>query len=86
MSGDGRPLPCVGMASARDGMEERADVLAFLRRRLGACEMMATRNADEAERAGVMKRQLLVLIDEIGGGMHEGEAAIALRRLDEKEV
>lgn len=58
-------------------VEERQDVLALLERRRCACATMVERNPAEAERAGVMQRQLAVLIDEVRAGLHEGEVAAA---------
>lgn len=58
-------------------VDERADTIAFLQRRQSACETIAGRSPDQAERASIMQRQLSVLIDEIRAGMHEGDVEVA---------
>lgn len=73
MSGRGSGQDDYALARA----DERGDVIAFLLRRWRACETMEQADAGQAERAGIMKRQLSVLIDDIRGGMHEGEAEAA---------
>lgn len=63
--------------------EERSDVLAMLERHQRGCLAMEKKHPQETERARVMSGMLSLLIDEVGKGMHEGEAAIdAARRGD----
>lgn len=61
----------------RKGSEERADVLAYLRRRLANCETMAKRSHEFGEQGRDRARQLEVMIDDIEGGLHVSETVVA---------
>lgn len=67
----------MAMGDDRTGQQERADTLAYLQRRLRVVEAMASVQLDHADDARVMKRQLEVILQDIGQGLHEGEAQVA---------
>ncbi|WP_375290385.1 hypothetical protein [Qipengyuania sp.] len=70
----------------RSAQTERSDVLAYLARRRANCELVARKSPEFADGARVQMRQLDVLIDEIRGGMHEGEAQAAASRPTAEEA
>lgn len=55
-------------------------MLAYLARRRANCALVAARCPEFADDAKVQERQCSILIDEIAGGLHEGEAIIAAER------
>ncbi|MBX7496785.1 hypothetical protein K3172_13040 [Qipengyuania sp. 6B39] len=64
----------------RSAEEERADLLAYMKRRRANCVLVAAKSPEFADDAKVLTRQLDILIDEVGGGLHEGEAEVAATR------
>lgn len=54
---------------------ERADTLAYLRRRLANAETMAKRSAEFGEYGRERARQIEVIIGDIENGLHVDEAA-----------
>lgn len=60
----------------RQAQDEREDVLAYLEQRRGNAETMAKRSPEFEHEARERMRQLGVIIDEIGAGLHEGAAAM----------
>ena len=77
MSGSGFIGRALGI---RKATTERSDVLAYMARRRANCALVAERCPEFADDARVQQRQLTILIDEIEGGLHEGEAEIARDR------
>lgn len=61
-------------------LAERADLLSYLARRKANCSLVAKKSPEFAEAARIQERQLNILIDEIKGGLHEGEAEVARTR------
>lgn len=56
---------------------ERGDVLAYLARKQANAERIVERNMDADDYAAHTARALSVLIGDLAGGLHEGEALIA---------
>lgn len=61
-----------------DATTERADVLAYLQRRIANCATMAAKSPEFAADARERQRQLQVLFDDLHAGLHEGSAAVEL--------
>ena len=55
---------------------ERADVLAFLRKRQAAAETVAARWPEDADRARIVVQNISILIEMIEQGLHVGDAAL----------
>lgn len=60
----------------RRPIDERADLVADLRRKRANAATMASRNPEFAEQARDRGRQLDVMIEEIEAGLHVGAAAV----------
>ena len=58
-------------------LQERNDVLAFLLQRQRAAATVAERNPGEADRAIEIVRSILIQIEMIQQGLHEGASAVA---------
>ena len=58
-------------------LQERNDVLAFLLQRQRAAATVAERNPGEADRAIEIVRSILIQIEMIQQGLHEGALAVA---------
>ena len=67
------PLDC-SIEYMRGRREERADVLALLRRRQANAATVLGTGGEFAELAADRARQLAIVIEEIEGGKHLGEA------------
>ncbi|WP_408585943.1 hypothetical protein [Novosphingobium sp.] len=63
-------------AAQRGKARERADMIAFLRKRQRAARTVADRNPAEAERATWLADQIGIEIEAIENALHEGEATI----------
>ena len=57
----------------RSGEEERADVLAYLDRKVANADKMISRSAEFSETAAASKRAWEIARDDIQGGLHVGE-------------
>ena len=64
------------MAILGERSGERADVLAFLRKRRASALTIAARNPGEAERAKIIADQIGIEIEMIEQGLHVGDAAV----------
>lgn len=64
-------------AAQRGKALERADLIAFLRKRQQAAQAVAARSPADADYASALASQIAVEIDMIAQGLHEGEATIA---------
>ena len=64
------------MNTLRQAEFERADVLAFLRKRRAAALTIASRNPEEADRAKIIADQIGIEIEMIEQGLHIGDAAV----------
>lgn len=64
------------VAVQRGGRSERADVLAFLRKRQAAAIKVGGHNPEEAERARIIAGQIGIEIEMIERGLHVGDAAL----------
>lgn len=65
------------MSFATGYQAERADVLAFLRKRQAAAIKVGSRNPEQNERAKIIADQIGVEIEMIEQGLHVGEAEVA---------
>ena len=57
-------------------MAERADLLAYLQRRMANAALVAQRSAEVSEWAADRQRQLAVIMDEICHELHLGAAGV----------
>lgn len=65
----------IDVLQAKARADERADMLAFLRKRRSAAETVAKRYPEDAERARIIVQQIGTEIEMIEQGLHVGDAA-----------
>lgn len=71
------PAEAIGRLQQAGGTIERADVLAYLDRRIANHGKVAANGTGSEERAAWLRRECEILRDHIAAGLHEGEVGVA---------